>query len=125
MEADWFERLREYCGARPGAWEDHPWGETVYKWKKKVFAFLGPRDAPSVTVRPTENREALLSLPFVRVAPYVGRYGWVTVEIADEAAWELARELVDQSYRRLAGSGGGRAGAREQQDDPELVSGQE
>ena len=38
---DAFKALRKVAKAYPGAWEDHPWGETVYKVGKKVFVFLG------------------------------------------------------------------------------------
>ena len=35
------ESLREFALTLPGAWDDHPWGETVIKVKKKIFVFLG------------------------------------------------------------------------------------
>ena len=35
-----WKALKKYAAAKPGAWEDHPWGETVYKVAKKVFVFL-------------------------------------------------------------------------------------
>ena len=33
--------LRTFALGLPGAYEDHPWGETVAKVAKKVFVFLG------------------------------------------------------------------------------------
>ena len=42
--------VRQFAAGLPEAWEDHPWGETVYKVGKKVFVFLGiPDPAPSST----------------------------------------------------------------------------
>ena len=34
-------QLLKFALAYPGAWEDHPWGETVAKVKTKVFVFFG------------------------------------------------------------------------------------
>src|SRR3989442_12938072 len=39
-----WKALKRYAAEKPGAWEDHPWGETVYKVAKKVFGFLGNPD---------------------------------------------------------------------------------
>ena len=36
-----FKALKKHAAEKPGAFEDHPWGETVYKVAKKVFVFLG------------------------------------------------------------------------------------
>jgi hypothetical protein len=33
--------LVKFALGYPGAWEDHPWGETVAKVKTKVFVFFG------------------------------------------------------------------------------------
>src|SRR2546430_17121547 len=40
-----WKALKKYAAEKPGAWEDHPWGETVYKVAKKVFVFLGHPDS--------------------------------------------------------------------------------
>src|SRR5207253_52290 len=85
-----FRALWEHCRAKPDAMEDHPWGETVFKVRDKCFAFLGIPDRAAVTVKPDpEDLDALLALPFVERAAYIGRYGWVKVAIADEDALAL------------------------------------
>ena len=33
--------VRQFAAGLPGAWEDHPWGESVAKVGKKVFVFFG------------------------------------------------------------------------------------
>ena len=37
-------QLKAFALDLPGAWEDHPWGDTVVKVGKKVFVFLGADD---------------------------------------------------------------------------------
>ena len=104
----YFEQLKQYCAAKPEAVEDHPWGETVFKVKGNVFTFLGMPDSESTAItvkaRP-EDRDGLIALPFISVAPYVGRYGWVKVAIVDDAALEMAIDLIDVSYEQIAAKG--------------------
>jgi predicted DNA-binding protein (MmcQ/YjbR family) len=106
-EENWnpyFRALWDYCSAKPAAVEDHPWGETVFKVGGKVFAFLGLPDRGSVTVKaPPEELNALLALSFIRRSAYIGRYGWITVSIADAEALELGLQLVDRSYDLIVG----------------------
>jgi len=87
-----------------GAWEDYPWEPTnpVYKTAKgKIFLFAGEREdgAATLTVKltPDEGAAALL-LPFVSIAPYVGRYGWVTATVATDVEWDIASPWVERSY---------------------------
>ena len=35
------DAARAFAAGLPEAWEDHPWGESVYKVGKKVFLFFG------------------------------------------------------------------------------------
>jgi predicted DNA-binding protein (MmcQ/YjbR family) len=52
-----------------------------------------------VSLRSTlEKQAALIMHPHIEIAAYVGRYGWVTVTLADEDTMQLALELIDESY---------------------------
>ena len=45
-----------------------------------------------------EEREMAHLLPYVSTARYVGRWGWVTAEVADEESLEAALEWLRESY---------------------------
>ncbi len=100
----WLERFRTYAATFEGAHEEFPWGhETpVFKnAKQKIFAMTGYGDDGTfrVTVKLSpEDGDAALSLPFVTRAAYVGRYGWVSVVVDEEAKWDLVVDWVSQSY---------------------------
>ena len=83
--ADW-QSLREFALALPGAWEDHPWGESVTKVKTKIFAFLGREtDDGSVglSLKLPDTGSLALSLPFVTPTGYgLAKSGWITAKFA-------------------------------------------
>ena len=93
-------RVRELALSFPQAYEDDPWGFPVFKVAdNRMFALLGSSDPVEVTMKVgAEEREIGILLPFVRPASYVGRYGWVTVTVADDDALETALEWVRESY---------------------------
>ncbi|HUG48348.1 MAG TPA: MmcQ/YjbR family DNA-binding protein [Candidatus Limnocylindria bacterium] len=98
-------RLREYALGLPEAWEDHPWGETVAKVRKKVFVFLGSDGSaePRIWVKLAESQPLALSQPGVSPAGYnLGKSGWVDVRLSDETPYEMLREWIDESYRAVA-----------------------
>jgi predicted DNA-binding protein (MmcQ/YjbR family) len=95
------QQIRKLALSWPETYEDEPWGHPVFKvGDNKMFAGMGARDgAIHLTVKLTpEEREIALQLPYVRVASYVGRYGWITAEIRDEEALEAALEWLRESY---------------------------
>lgn len=98
--------LRQWCLALDGAWEDHPWGESVFKVRQKIFVFTGSGDPPaSVTLKVTpEWREVLLAEEdgCAFVPTYVGRFGWVGLHLTDEKAWQLAQDLIPLSYQLVS-----------------------
>jgi predicted DNA-binding protein (MmcQ/YjbR family) len=100
------QTLYEHCQAKPDAVEDHPWGETVFKVKGRVFAFLGRGESSGVTVKVTpEERDILLQNDSIEVARYVGRYGWLSVRVGDDETLQLALGLIDDSYDLIASKG--------------------
>jgi len=85
----------------PETYEDAPWGFPVFKvGDNRLFVLLqdgGPEVEVTVTLG-AEEREIALLHPWVRVASYVGRYGWVTATIEDDDALETALEWIRESY---------------------------
>lgn len=101
-------RLLRLALGLPGAWEDHPWGETVVKVDKKVFVFLGMDEAgesgPRFGVKLTASHAAALGVDGITQMGYgLGRAGWVDVRIARAGApVEVFEDWVEESYRAVA-----------------------
>ena len=88
-------RIRRHCLAKPGAVEDDPWGLSVAKVGAKIFVTLYE---DSVTVKSSPDRQSvLIQDPAITVAKYVGRFGWVSIEL-DEDTVDMALSLIDDSY---------------------------
>jgi predicted DNA-binding protein (MmcQ/YjbR family) len=95
------DRIRALALSLPSTYEDSPWGFPVFKvGDNKLFAMMTDHDGEcEVTVKLTDDeREVALQLPHVRRASYVGRYGWVTVRVADDEALQTALEWLRESY---------------------------
>jgi predicted DNA-binding protein (MmcQ/YjbR family) len=100
-----------YCLAKPGAWEDHPWGDgAVAKVGPKIFAFLGaPEDGPgSVGVKCGPDRavadEWLQRYPDDAGAmAYIGRSGWNTLRLGGAIPDDEVYEAIDASYETVVG----------------------
>jgi predicted DNA-binding protein (MmcQ/YjbR family) len=92
----------------PGAWEDHPWEETVAKVGKKVFVFFGSEASPSwpsMTVKLAESHDQAMAIPGTEPTGYgLGRSGWVTIPFGSRLLPPLGvlTDLVEESYRLVA-----------------------
>jgi len=98
----WDELLR-YCLEKPGAWRDEPWdGDVVVKVGRKIFAFLGSGDPPSVGVKAGTRDDAdewIARFPDdVRVMPYIGRHGWNTMACSGAISADEIEDAIDTSY---------------------------
>ena len=98
--------VRQFAARLPGAWEDHPWGESVFKVGKKVFVFLGVPDAEAglhFTVKLRDSHEEAMSMPWVVPAGYgLDRGGWVTAEAPEDTPLEMLLGWIEESYRIVA-----------------------
>ncbi len=93
-------RLKEACGARPGAVLEHPWDQDTYKVGGKMFAAFSGIGASCLFKATSDEQAVLIQDPAVSVAPYLGHRGWVSVEVTPESV-ELAIELMEASWRHV------------------------
>lgn len=105
--ADAFKALKKHAATKPGAWEDHPWGETVYKVGKKVFVFMGRSDGGlGLSCKLPDSAEAAITMfSWAEPTGYgLGKSGWVSAhfEKKDDVPADLLRQWIDESYSAIA-----------------------
>lgn len=99
--------------AQPGAFEDHPWGETVVKVgtpgakSAKVFVFFGhpAQGGFGLSVKLPESAMEALERPFCAPTGYgLGKAGWVSCRFtaADDVPYELLEAWLLESWRAVA-----------------------
>lgn len=100
------DALRKAALAYPETREDHPWGESAFKVRGKVFVFLSWHDGRlNFTTKLPDSGVVALSLPFASPTGYgLGRSGWVTASFGDgdDPPVGLLREWMDESFRAVA-----------------------
>jgi predicted DNA-binding protein (MmcQ/YjbR family) len=101
--------LKKAAAAYPGAWEDHPWGDTVYKVGKKVFVFLGfdrGEGGFGLSCKLSHSSEAAITMfSFATPTAYgLGKSGWVSAhfEKKDDVPVELLLQWLEESYQAIA-----------------------
>ncbi len=96
-----WQSLREFALGLPGAYEEHPWGESVAKVNRKVFVFMGVADKTpaelTFSVKLPESREEALEFPWAAPTGYgLSKSGWVSVRFpAGEAPADRPVPLLD------------------------------
>jgi predicted DNA-binding protein (MmcQ/YjbR family) len=98
------DRMRRIALALPETTEELTWGEDVnFRVRKKIFLFPG-EEQMTIKADPAE-RDALLATGRFHVAAYVGRFGWLTMDLPErptKADWEEIEELITTSYCLIA-----------------------
>jgi predicted DNA-binding protein (MmcQ/YjbR family) len=100
-----FDKLLAYALAFPGAWEDHPWDETVAKVGKKVFVFFGAREGVGLSVKLPESADFALGMDWTEPTGYgLGKAGWVSATFprGTKIPVDLLMDWIDESYRAVA-----------------------
>jgi predicted DNA-binding protein (MmcQ/YjbR family) len=98
-------QLLAYALSLPETSKHHPWGETVVKVNNRIVAFFGTDASPNpvVGMKLTHSHALALAQRGVEPTGYnLGKSGWVTVRINDEAPYEMLREWIAESYRAVA-----------------------
>jgi len=97
------DELRQVVQALPEADERETWGHPTFRVRDKMFAAMSD-DGREASVKATREEQAAL----VAAAPetfgipaYVGRHGWVSIQLATVEATELG-ELLVEAWRLTA-----------------------
>jgi predicted DNA-binding protein (MmcQ/YjbR family) len=105
-------RLRALALAFPDAAEKTSHGHPAF-FTTKIFAYYGGSVKVDGVYQQHEQSVLVLLDPDERVAlsqddrsytpAYLGAYGWIGLDLADNTDWDEIGELLDASYRRTAG----------------------
>ncbi|MEV0648353.1 MmcQ/YjbR family DNA-binding protein [Phytomonospora sp. NPDC050363] len=100
-----YEQVREWVLELPGGREVHvaEWGHPTLRVGDKILA-MGQEGGTELSVKAgrQEQAELLAASPEVyEKAAYVGRFGWVRVDLEKVDPGEL-RDLVEEAWRRTA-----------------------
>lgn len=103
------DELRTFCLSLPGTHEKETWGDAehagdvTFRVKDKIYLITG-QDGGSASIRTDRAQQGDLLASFpdaVSIAPYVGRFGWVHVELGglDPA---IVEDIIRSAWRRTA-----------------------
>ena len=92
--------IRNLALRLPEATEEVTWGDVNYRVRTKIFCF--PGDTSMTVKADPEELDALLGDPRFARAAYVGRFGWVTMQLSGPVDWDEVDELIRTSYCLVA-----------------------
>jgi predicted DNA-binding protein (MmcQ/YjbR family) len=104
LNAGVLEKLRRLCLSLPEAREVASFGHPCWKVAKKTFACFERYNGEQVVTfktDPLEQDRLVASGDGYRIAPYVGRYGWVCQGVKS-IRWPQLKVHIEQSYRMNA-----------------------
>jgi hypothetical protein len=103
------DELREFCLSLDGTHEKETWGDAdhagdvTFRVRDKIYLITG-QDGGGASIRTDKAQQSDLLAAFpesVSFAPYVGRFGWVSVDL-DALDPEIVREIIVSAWRRTA-----------------------
>jgi hypothetical protein len=103
------DELREFCLSLPGTHEKETWGDAehagdvTFRVRDKIYLITGPQGG-GASIRTSMDQQADLMDAFPQAfsrAPYVGRFGWVSVTL-DLVDPVLVRGVIEGAWRRTA-----------------------
>ena len=111
-DLDWTRKL---CLSFPEVTEDMPWADDLcFKVRGKIFTGMVLADGrfPRITLKCTPDRFLeLLEVDGISIAPYVGRYNWVTLANSNILPANELEALIRESYDLVAGKASGKKSA--------------
>ena len=103
------DELRAFCLSLEGTHEKETWGDAehagdvTFRVRDKIYLITG-QDGGGASVRTDKAQQADLLAAFpeaVTIAAYVGRFGWVSIDLTALDP-EILREIITSAWRRTA-----------------------
>jgi len=103
------DELRAFCLGLPETHEQETWGDAehagdvTFRVRGKIYLITG-QEGGGASIRTDRDQQADLIAAFpeaVSVAPYVGRFGWVSVRL-DALDGSVVRDVIVSAWRRTA-----------------------
>jgi predicted DNA-binding protein (MmcQ/YjbR family) len=97
-------KLRAICLALPNTKETLTWGSPHFRVGDKIFCGIGDEKGRLAIGFKLEmdHADAVIQDPRFWRAPFVGRYGWVSMGVTPKMNWKQVKALVEESYRLIA-----------------------
>jgi len=103
------DEVRSFCLSLPETTEKETWaddenpGHPTFRIRDKIFVLMAvEEDSASIRTSMAEQSDLISAFPeSARVASYVGRFGWVTVDF-DGIPEEVLREVISAAWARTA-----------------------
>lgn len=97
------DEVRALALALPEAEERETWDEATFRVRDKIFLTMGPSGETASVKAAALDQSALVDRDpaTFAIAPYTGRFGWVSVQLARVDPDEMA-DLILEAWRRTA-----------------------
>ncbi len=108
-------KLRPICLSLPDSTEVEAWGHPTFRVAGKIFAGFGAdEETASISVKTSFDLQAALVSSDERftIAAYVGKHGWVSLDLSKKVDWAEVEALVEESHRLVAAARPAAARAR-------------
>ena len=98
------EKVKEICLTLPDTKLTMTWGKPHFRVGEKIFCGYGEEGGWAALGFKLEKAHAakVLKDPRFRIAPYVGKHGWVQMDATKVKDWGEVRRYVEESYELIA-----------------------
>jgi predicted DNA-binding protein (MmcQ/YjbR family) len=99
-----FKKVRSLCLALPDTVLTMTWGSPHFRVADKIFCGFGSDDGKPVLGVKLERSHAQRVVKEARFwpAPYVGKHGWVSMDVTQRKSWDEVAALIRKSYELIA-----------------------
>ena len=99
-----FQKVRALCLALPDTKLTMTWGSPHFRVGEKIFCGFGSDGGKLVMGVKLGMSHAKSAVKAARFwpAPYVGKHGWVSMDVTQRKSWDEVAALIRESYELIA-----------------------